>query len=101
MARAAERGRTPHTERVMLRALAQEVPLSATPPVIHSDPEILGGTPVFVGTRVPFQALLDYLEAGDPLDEFLTDFPSVTREQAVTALEQAKEALLANACPPR
>ena len=83
------------------RALEQEAPLSAKPPVVHSDPEILGGTPVFVGTRVPFQALLDYLEAGDPLDEFLTDFPSVTREQAVTALEQAKEALLANACPPR
>ena len=61
----------------------------------------LGGTPVFVGTRVPFQNLLDYLEAGDPLDEFLKDFPSVTREQAVAALEQAKEALLADACPPR
>jgi uncharacterized protein (DUF433 family) len=69
--------------------------------VVHSDPEIMGGTPVFVGTRVPFQTLLDYLEAGDSLDEFLTDFPTVTREQAVTALEQAKEALLANACPPR
>jgi uncharacterized protein (DUF433 family) len=54
-----------------------------------------------VGTRVPFQTLLDDLEAGDPLDEFLDDFPSVTREQAVAALEQAKEALLANACPPR
>ncbi len=73
----------------------------AGPPVVHSDPEILGGTPVFVGTRVPFQALLDYLEGGDSLDEVLTDFPSVTREQAVTALEQAKEALLATACPPR
>jgi uncharacterized protein (DUF433 family) len=69
--------------------------------VIHSDPEILGGTPVFIGTRVPFQTLLDYLEAGDPLDEFLDDFPTVTREQAVRALEQAKEALLADACPPR
>jgi uncharacterized protein (DUF433 family) len=70
-------------------------------PVVHSDPQILSGTPVFVGTRVPFQTLLDYLEAGDPLDEFLDDFPTVTREQAVAALEQAKEALLANACPPR
>lgn len=69
--------------------------------VVHSDPQILSGTPVFVGTRVPFQTLLDYLEAGDPLDEFLDDFPTVTREQAVAALEQAKEALLANACPPR
>ena len=75
--------------------------MNTKPPVIHSDPEMLGGTAVFVGTRVPFQALLDYLEAGDPLDELLTDFPSVTREQAVAALEQAKEALLANAAPPR
>jgi uncharacterized protein (DUF433 family) len=65
--------------------------------VIHSDPEIMGGTPVFVGTRVPFQTLLDYLEAGDPLGEFLDDFPTVTREQAVAALEQAKDALLARA----
>ncbi len=70
-------------------------------PVVHSDPEILGGTPVFVGTRVPFQALLDYLEAGDTLDEFLDDFPTVTREQAIMALEQAKEALLADARPAR
>ncbi len=69
--------------------------------VIHSDPEILGGTPVFVGTRVPFQTLLDYLEAGDTLDQFLDDFPTVAREKAIAALEQAKEALLADACPPR
>jgi uncharacterized protein (DUF433 family) len=65
--------------------------------VINSDPEVLGGTPVFVGTRVPFQTLIDYLEAGQSLDEFLEDFPTVTREQAVAALEQAKEALLADA----
>jgi len=65
--------------------------------VVHSDPRIMGGTPVFVGTRVPFQTLLDYLEAGDPLAEFLEDFPSVSREQAVAALEQAKDALLARA----
>jgi uncharacterized protein (DUF433 family) len=75
--------------------------VAASKAVVHSDPEILGGTPVFVGTRVPFQTLLDYLEAGDPLDEFLDDFPTVTRELAITALEQAKEALLADACPPR
>ena len=75
--------------------------MNARSHVVHSNPNILGGTPVFVGTRVPFQALLDYLEAGDSLDEFLTDFSTVTRDQAVTALEQAKEALLANACPPR
>ena len=64
-------------------------------PAVHSDPEIMGGTPVFVGTRVPFQTLLDYLEAGDPLGDFLEDFPTVTREQAVSALEQAKQALFA------
>jgi len=64
---------------------------------IHSDPEIMGGTPVFVGTRVPVQTLLDYLEAGDPLDEFLGDFPSVSREQVVAVLELAKEMLLARA----
>ncbi len=64
---------------------------------IHSDPEIMGGTPVFVGTRVPFQTLLDYLEGGEPLSEFLEDFPTVTQEQAIAALEQAKEALLARA----
>ena len=68
-------------------------------PVVHSDPEIMGGTPVFVGTRVPFQTLLDYLEAGQPLSEFLEDFPTVSKEQAVAALEQAKEALIARARP--
>lgn len=64
---------------------------------IHSDSEIMGGTPVFVGTRVPVQTLMDYLEAGDPLDEFLEDFPSVSRDQAVAVLELAKEMLLARA----
>jgi len=58
--------------------------------VITRDPEILGGTPVFRGTRVPFQALLDYLEGGQNLDEFLDDFPTVTREAVIDALEQAK-----------
>lgn len=58
--------------------------------IITRDPEILGGTPVFRGTRVPFQALLDYLEGGQTLDEFLDDFPTVTREAAVHALEHAK-----------
>jgi uncharacterized protein (DUF433 family) len=56
--------------------------------VIHSDPEVLGGVPVFAGTRVPVRALIDYLEAGESLDEFLEDFPSVKREQAVAVLEQ-------------
>lgn len=64
---------------------------------IHRDPEILGGTPVFVGTRVPLKALIDYLEAGHPLDDFLDDFPTVSRELAVAVLEEAKYALIANA----
>lgn len=68
-------------------------------PVVHSDPEIMSGTPVFIGTRVPFQTLIDYLEAGQPLPEFLEDFPTVSKEQAIAALEQAKEALLARARP--
>lgn len=58
--------------------------------VITRDHEILGGTPVFRGTRVPFQALLDYLQGGQTLDDFLDDFPTVTREAAVRALEHAK-----------
>ena len=62
--------------------------------IISKDPDILGGTPVFHGTRVPFQALLDYLEGGQSLDEFLDDFPTVTREAAVGALEQAKSLLV-------
>ena len=68
-------------------------------PVVHSDPEIMSGTPVFICTRVPFQTLIDYLEAGQPLSEFLEDFPTVSKEQAIAALEQAKEALLARARP--
>src|SRR3972149_444378 len=60
-------------------------------PGIHKDPEILGGTPVFIGTRVPVKILFDYLEAGDSLEVFLEEFPSVTREQAVAALELARE----------
>jgi len=65
--------------------------------VVHSDPEILGGTPVFVGTRVPAQTLFDYLEGGETLDEFLRQFPSVRREQAVAALEMARDSVLADA----
>jgi uncharacterized protein (DUF433 family) len=68
-------------------------------PAVHGDPPIMGGTPVFVGTRVPFQTLLDYLEAGDSLDLFLDHCPTVNRDQAVAALGQAKEALFARACP--
>ncbi|MBI4408964.1 MAG: DUF433 domain-containing protein [Gemmatimonadetes bacterium] len=65
--------------------------------VVHSDPDILGGTPVFVGTRVPVQSLFDYLEGGETLDEFLAQFPSVKREHAVMALEQARDSLISRA----
>ena len=58
--------------------------------IVHSDPEILAGTPVFVGTRVPVQSLFDYLEGGETLDEFLRQFPSVRRDQAIAALEVAR-----------
>lgn len=61
--------------------------------VIHRSPEILGGTPVFRGTRVPVQALIDYLEEGRPLGEFLEDFSTVNRQQATEALEDLKKAL--------
>ena len=61
--------------------------------VVVSDPEILGGTPCFRGTRVPVDSLIDYLEAGDTLDDFLDNFPSVSREAAVAALEEAKALL--------
>ena len=74
--------------------------MSMKPQVIHSDPDILGGTPVFIGTRVPVKTLMDYLEAGERLDEFLDHFPSVTREQAVAALELATEMLTTYAHTP-
>lgn len=62
--------------------------------VVHSDPEIHSGAPVFVGTRVPVQTLIDYLEGGYRLDEFLDNFPSVRREQAIAFLDQETRALL-------
>lgn len=65
--------------------------------VVHSDPEILGGVPVFVGTRVPVQSLFDYIEGGDTLDEFVRQFPSVRREQAVGVLEIARESVMRRA----
>ncbi len=63
--------------------------------IIHSDPEILGGTPVFAGTRVPVQALLDFLEGGDTIEEFLDNYPGVSRDQAIAFLEEAGRALIA------
>lgn len=64
---------------------------------IISDPEIMGGTPCFAGTRVPFQTLIDYIEGGETIDEFLDDFPTVSREMVLQVLELAKDKLLAAA----
>ena len=69
--------------------------------IVHVSPNIMSGTPVFVGTRVPVKNLFDYLEGGYDLAEFLDSFPSVTREQAIAALELAQNALVAHACPAR
>jgi uncharacterized protein (DUF433 family) len=63
--------------------------------IVHSDPEILGGTAVFVGTRVPVDALIDFLEAGDTIEDFLENYPGVSREQVFAFLEEASRALLA------
>jgi len=71
--------------------------MTAPDPLITSSPDRLSGTPVFAGTRVSVQTLLDYLEGGDSLDDFLLDFPSVSREHAIAVLEAAKSALLAKA----
>ena len=63
-------------------------------PIVSRNPDVMGGAPVFSGTRVPVQTLLDYLEAGDSIDEFLNGFPSVTRQQVITFLEEAKDRLV-------
>lgn len=63
-------------------------------PIISISPEVMGGTPVFAGTRVPIQTLLDYLEGGETIDDFLEGFPTVTREQVVAFLEQAKNKMV-------
>jgi uncharacterized protein (DUF433 family) len=65
--------------------------------IVHRDPKILGGTPVFRGTRLPIRSLFDYLEGGDTLDEFLRQFPSVQRQQAIASLDLARETLAADA----
>lgn len=73
-------------------------PMTSLPePLITISPESLSGAPIFTGTRVPVQALFDYIEAGDPLDEFLDDFPNVSREHAVAMLEMARQAAIAEA----
>jgi uncharacterized protein (DUF433 family) len=66
-------------------------------PIVSSDPDVLGGTPVFHGTRVPVQTLLDYLGAGDTIDDFLEGFPSVTRDDVIAFLEEAKNRLVESA----
>ena len=68
--------------------------------IVHSDPEILGGTPVFAGTRVPIETLFEYLESGETLDEFLQQFPSVSRDRALVALELARDSVLERARSP-
>ena len=65
--------------------------------IIHSDPEIMGGTPVFVGTRVPLQNLIDYLEGGESVEDFLEGFPSVSREQVIAVIEAGKLKMLVHA----
>lgn len=66
-------------------------------PLISSSPDVLGGTPVFTGTRVPVQTLFDYLEGGETIDDFLEGFPSVTREQVISVLEQARDRMVKSA----
>lgn len=66
-------------------------------PIVTCSPDILGGTPVFAGTRVPIQTLIDYLEGGDSIDDFLKGFPTVTREQVIALLEEAKARVVASA----
>ena len=75
-----------------------DVPMRvASRSVVHSDPEISGGTPVFRGTRVPVQSLFDYLKGGETIEQFLDPFPSVSKEQARAALELACDSILARA----
>jgi len=62
--------------------------------IVHSDPEIMGGTPVFVGSRVPLQNLIDYLEGGESIEDFLDGFPSVKREQVIAVIEAGKRTIL-------
>jgi uncharacterized protein (DUF433 family) len=64
--------------------------------IISASPDVMGGTPVFAGTRVPIQTLLDYLEGGESIDDFLKGFPTVKREQVVAFLEEAKELMIAS-----
>ncbi|MBK8276531.1 MAG: DUF433 domain-containing protein [Nitrospira sp.] len=71
--------------------------MSALPPLITSSPDVLGGAPVFTGTRVPAQTLIEYLEGGETIDDFLQGFPTVSRDQVISFLEEAKTRMLAKA----
>ncbi len=84
-----------------MEAEAWEACMPTLESIVRVDPKVMSGTPVFVGTRVPVKNLLDYLAAGDSLERFLEHFPSVTREQAVAALELAGDFLLEHARPAR
>ncbi|WP_413171135.1 DUF433 domain-containing protein [Anabaena azotica] len=68
--------------------------MSSNTPIISVSPEIMSGTPVFTGTRVPIQTLLDYLKAGDSIDDFLDGFPTVTKEQVITFLEEVEKEII-------
>jgi uncharacterized protein (DUF433 family) len=81
----------------LLRVYTGVTSMTQLSAIVQSDPAILGGTPVFVGTRVPIQSLFDYLEGGETLDEFLRQFPSVRRDQAIAVLDLARATLLAGA----
>jgi uncharacterized protein (DUF433 family) len=95
VASAGLRRRGPAESKLVVKATGPKAPrVNLSDEVIVKDLDILGGTPVFRGTRVPFQALLDYLEGGQTLDEFIDDFPTVTREAAISALELAKSVLV-------
>ena len=81
----------------MFDVSAAPSPMTLPTPLISSNPERLGGEPCFTGTRVPVRTLIDYVEGGHPLAEFLADFPSVSREHAIAVLELARQALLGQA----
>ena len=81
----------------LLRVYTDGTSMTRLSDIVHSDPDILGGTPVFVGTRVPIQSLFDYLEGGETIEEFFQGFPTVSRDLALQALEEAKQLLLASA----
>jgi uncharacterized protein (DUF433 family) len=80
----------------VLRLSLQADPMKRA--IISRSPDVMGGTPIFAGTRVPVQTLLDYLEAGDSLDDFLEGFPAVSREQVIAFLEEATDLLIVKAC---